>query len=113
MLLSNAAILLSCGSRPWADMPSSATYTESQPESKTESQSSSGPHITQLLPQLVLAALVSLAVASIIGVSLSAVGFSNSEMLRRPGQGIAQSLVMFAVGFLSIGPLELVDINVR
>jgi hypothetical protein len=87
---------------PFVDMPPSATYTESQPESKTESQSSSGPHITQWLPQLVLAALVSLAVAAIIGISLSAVGFSSPEELRRPGQGIAQSFVMFAVSFLSI-----------
>lgn len=89
-------------------MPSSATYTESQPESKTESQSSSGPHIAQWLPQLVLVALVSLAVASIIGVSLSAVGFSNPEELRRPGQAIAQSFVMFAVGFPFTERIELI-----
>jgi hypothetical protein len=77
-------------------MPSSASYTESQ----TGSQSSRGPHITQWLPQLVFAALFSLAVASIIGVSLSAVAFSKTEGLEKPGHGIAQSFVMFAVSSL-------------
>jgi hypothetical protein len=77
-------------------MPSSASYTESQ----TESQSSRGQHITQWLPQLVLASLAFLAVASIIGVSLSAVAFSDAGDLSRPGHGIAQSFVMFAVSFL-------------
>lgn len=90
-------------------MPSSAAYSESQPESKTESQSSSGPHITQWLPQLILVALISLAIASIIGVCLSAVGFSNIEEFKRPGQAIAQSFVMFAVSFLFSERIKLVD----
>ena len=80
-----------------ADMPSSASYTESQTESRTESQSSRGPHITQWLPQLVLAALFSLMAASIIGLSLSAVAFSNPTDLAKPGYALAQSSVMFAV----------------
>lgn len=74
-------------------MASSASYTESQ----TESQSSRGPHLTQWLPQLVLTALLALAIASVIGLSLSAVAFSSTAELSKPGHGIAQSFVMFAV----------------
>ena len=62
-------------------MPSSASYTESQTESQTASQSSRGPHLTQWLPQLVLTALFALAIASVIGLSLSAVAFSSTAEL--------------------------------
>lgn len=76
-------------------MPSSASasYTESQ----TESQSSRGPHITQWLPQLVLAALFALVAASAIGLSLAAVAFDDPAELARPGHGVAHCFVLFAV----------------
>jgi len=88
-------------------MPSSASYAESQIESQTASQSSRGPHLTQWLPQLVFAALVSLGIAAIIGLSLSAVVFRNPEQLQEPGHGIAQSFVMSAVSPLRPGVKQL------
>ncbi|KAK4224529.1 hypothetical protein QBC38DRAFT_16044 [Podospora fimiseda] len=49
-----------------------------------------------LLPSLVLASLLSLSVASIIGVALSGVVFGPMNDLKRQGRGIAQCFVLFS-----------------
>ncbi|KAK3995514.1 hypothetical protein QBC44DRAFT_319704 [Cladorrhinum sp. PSN332] len=48
------------------------------------------------LPPLVLAALLSLSVASIIGITLSGVVFGSMDDLKRQGRGIAQCFVLFS-----------------
>ncbi|KAK4238262.1 hypothetical protein C8A03DRAFT_15243 [Achaetomium macrosporum] len=71
-------------------MPSSASYAGCR--------SSQAPQQTEWLPVplLALATLLFLAVASIVGLSLSALAFSDTAGLAKPGYGIAQSFVMFA-----------------
>ncbi|KAK3308444.1 uncharacterized protein B0T15DRAFT_108107 [Chaetomium strumarium] len=71
-------------------MPSSAFYTKSQRSQGTQRIPwRPGPLLT-------LVALFFLAVASTVGLSVSAVAFSDTPDLAKPGRGIAQSFVLFA-----------------
>ncbi|KAK4186996.1 hypothetical protein QBC35DRAFT_385878 [Podospora australis] len=70
-------------------MLASPSFVESRSyHSATHQQSWLGP--------LVLAALTSMTVASVIGTSLSAVVFGSTHDLKNPGYGIAQSFVLFS-----------------
>ncbi|GAB1314639.1 hypothetical protein MFIFM68171_04849 [Madurella fahalii] len=64
--------------------------------SHTESHSLEGSQRKPWLPPTVIIAIFSLAVASTVGVAMSAVVFSSAEDLQKPGIAVAQSFVMFA-----------------
>lgn len=76
--------------------------TMSHSVSYAESHSYEGPQRKQWLPQTVLITILSLAIASTVGVAMSAVVFSSAEDLGKPGNAVAQSFVMFSVSFSSL-----------